>query len=354
MESSHEYLKGRGAQINPPNPFLKNASDNSAQEGIDEPLSLDTHTEVFYDNAKKIINKVPSPDIPLDYSINPYQGCEHGCVYCYARNAHTYWGWSAGLDFERKIIVKRNAAELLEAAFDKKTWKSAPIMFSGNTDCYQPIERKLGITRKCLEVFARYKNPVGIITKNHLVLRDLDLLEKLASHKLVHVFVSITTLDPYVRSIMEPRTSSIPMRWKVIETLSQKGIPVGVMIGPVIPGLTNHELPELMRLAAEKGAQSVGYTMVRLNGAVGDVFVNWIKQKLPDRAEKVLNQIKSMHGGKLNDSEFGRRMRGDGKIADSISHLFHLMKKKYFDGRALTPYNLEAFKRPDSGQLSLF
>ena len=354
MESSHEYIKGRGAQINPPNPFLKNALDNSAQDGVDEPLELEKHTEIFYDNAKKIINKVPSPDIPMDFSINPYQGCEHGCIYCYARNAHTYWGLSAGLDFERKIIVKQNAAELLAQEFEKKSWKSAPIMFSGNTDCYQPVERKLGITRECLEVFAKYRNPVGIITKNHLVLRDLDILEDLASQDLVHVFVSITSLDPVLRSMMEPRTSSVHKRWEVIETLASRNIPVGVMVGPVIPGLNNHELPELIETAADKGAQAIGYTMVRLNGAVGQIFENWIRQNLPDRAEKVLNQIKSMHGGKLNDSEFGRRMRGDGKIADSISHLFHLMKKKYFDGRALTPYNLEAFKRPGSGQLSLF
>ena len=354
MESSHEFLKGRGAQINPNNPYLKEELDNSAQYGIDEPLQMKAETEVFFEHAKKIINKVPSPDIPLDFSINPYQGCEHGCAYCYARNTHHYWGYSAGLDFERKIIVKENAAALLAAEFQKKSWKPAAIMFSGNTDCYQPLERKLGITRQCLAVFEQFKNPVGIITKNHLVLRDLDILEQLAQDNLVHVFVSITTLDPALRIAMEPRTSAIPKRWKVIETLATRGIPVGVMIGPVIPGLNNHELADIIEIAASKGASSIGYSMVRLNGAVGEIFENWIRMHFPDRADKVLNQIKSMHGGNLNDSEFGRRMRGEGKMAESISRLYKLLKEKYFSDRSLPPYNLEAFRRPGDNQLSLF
>ena len=354
MESTHKFLKGRGAQINPANPYLKQELDNSAQDGIDEPLHMRSETEILFEHGKKIINKVPSPDIPLDYSINPYQGCEHGCIYCYARNTHHYWGYSAGLDFERKILVKENAADLLAAEFQKKSWKPAAIMFSGNTDCYQPLERKLGITRKCLEVFKLFKNPVGIITKNHLVLRDLDILKELAREDLVHVFVSITTVNPDLRVAMEPRTSAVPKRWKVIETLASRGIPVGVMIGPIIPGLNNHELAEIIETAAIKGASSIGYTMVRLNGAVGKIFENWIQTHFPDRAEKVLNQIKSMHGGNLNDSEFGRRMRGEGKMADSISQLYHLMKAKYFSDRSFPPYNLTAFRRPGDNQLSLF
>ncbi|MEM6629469.1 MAG: PA0069 family radical SAM protein [Bacteroidota bacterium] len=354
MEASHEFLKGRGAQINPTNPFLKQELDNAAQEGIDEPLTMRIETEIRLEHAKKIINKVPSPDIPLDFSINPYQGCEHGCAYCYARNTHHYWGYSAGVDFERKIIVKKNAAELLAAEFEKKSWNPAPIMFSGNTDCYQPLERKLGITRKCLEVFKLYRNPVGIITKNHLVLRDLDILEVLAQENLVHVFVSITTINPKLRSAMEPRTSTISKRWEVIEACARKNIPVGVMIGPIIPGLNNHELPEIMETAAQRGAGSIGYSTVRLNGAVGEIFENWIRIHFPERAEKVLNQIKSMHGGTLNDSEFGRRMRGEGKLAESISHLYKLLKERYFAGRSLPAYNLTAFRKPGDSQLSLF
>jgi len=354
MEGSHEMLKGRGAQINPANPYLRHRMDNSALDGVDEPLMLENGTEVYLEHAKKIINKVPSPDIPLDYSINPYQGCEHGCIYCYARNAHTYWGFSAGLDFERKIIVKHNAADLLAQEFDHKKWKGSPIMFSGNTDCYQPLERNLKITRKCLEVFNAYKNPVGIITKNHLLLRDLDILKELARDSLVHVFISITTLDPQLRRVMEPRTSSLSKRWEIVEKLAAAAIPVGVMVGPVIPGLTNHELPEIIQNAAAYGASAVGYTMIRLNGSIRQVFEDWIHRHYPDRAEKVLNQIKAMHGGKLNDSQYGRRMRGEGKLADSIAQLFALLKDKYMANRAMPDYNLASFRRPAKAQLSLF
>ncbi len=345
-------LKGRGSQINPHNRFKKLSLDTHAEDGLDEPFEVDPRTQIVYDHPKKILTKNSSPDIPMDWSINPYQGCEHGCSYCYARNAHEYWGYSAGLDFERIIIVKENAAELLEKELQKPNWKPVPLMFSGNTDCYQPLERKFEITRRCLEVLARYRHPVSLITKNQLILRDLDLLKALAEHDLVHVALSITTLNEDLRRRMEPRTSPGLKRLEVVRKLSEAGIPVMAMLGPIIPGLNNHEIPEILEKAAEAGACSAGYNFVHLNGAVGGIFENWIRAHFPDRAEKVLSQIREAHGGKLNDSRFGVRMRGEGAIADSISQLFKLSKRKYFQGRSTPPYNLTAFRRP--GQMSLF
>ncbi|MEL6591463.1 MAG: PA0069 family radical SAM protein [Bacteroidota bacterium] len=354
MEKYQEPIKGRGAQINPANPYLKQEYDTEAKDGLDEPRVPDTKTEFFYEHPKKIINKVSSPDVPFEYSINPYQGCEHGCIYCYARNAHTYWGFSAGLDFERKIVVKENAPELLVKALENKRWEVKPIMFSGNTDCYQPIERKLQITRRCLEVMLRYHHPVSLITKNSLILRDLDLLQELAKEDLVHVAITITTLNEELRRAMEPRTASAKKRLEVVEKLSKAGIPVGVMLGPVIPGLNNHEIPNLVEASANAGAVSAGYTFVRLNGQIGEIFEHWIHQHFPDRAQKVLSQIKASHAGKLNDSEYGRRMRGEGEIAKSVSQLFKIAKRRFLVDRKMPPYNLKAFRRPGDGQLRLF
>jgi DNA repair photolyase len=354
MEKYPDPLKGRGAQINPPNPYLKQSYDTEVEDGLDEAMVPDPQTEFLFEHPKKILNKVSSPDIPLDWSINPYQGCEHGCIYCYARNSHQYWGYSAGLDFERKIIVKENAAQLLAEAFTKKSWRPSPVMFSGNTDCYQPVERKLKITRECLKVFVRFHHPVGLITKNSLILRDLDLLEMLAKENLVHVAVTITTLDESLRRVMEPRTASAQKRLDVIEQLNARGIPTGAMLGPVIPGLNNHEIPALVEAVAKRGARSVGYTFVRLNGAIGQVFENWIRLHFPDRTDKVLNQIAEAHGGKLNNSVFGERMRGKGEIAEGVVRLFKIAKSRYMQNREMPPYNLEAFRRPNEGQLSLF
>ncbi|MEM7370696.1 MAG: PA0069 family radical SAM protein [Bacteroidota bacterium] len=354
MEEFPEYLKGRGAQINPKNQFQQHRLDTQVEDGLDEPLVPSRETEFIYDHPKKIINKVSSPDIPLDYSINPYQGCEHGCTYCYARNSHEYWGYSAGLDFERKIIVKPDAPALLEKELRHPKWEPKPVMFSGNTDCYQPIERKLNITRQCLEVFLKYKHPVSIITKNSLVLRDLDLLTELAKDQLVHVFITITSLDESLRRLMEPRTASSIKRLEVVRRLSEAGIPVGVMLGPVIPGLNNHEIPNLVKETANAGALAAGYTFVRLNGAVGQIFENWIRKNFPDRADKVLSQIMGAHGGKLSDSRFGKRMSGEGEIAKSVAQLFRISKKKYFEGRSLPAYNLTAFHQTDRGQMRLF
>jgi DNA repair photolyase len=354
MINTLEYIKGRGAQIISDNPYLKNSYVTEHIEGLDEPMLSNSKTQLFYESPKKIVNKIDSPDLGLMYSLNPYQGCEHGCIYCYARNSHQYWGFSAGLDFERKIIVKENAPALLEKAFNNPNWEPSPIMLSGNTDCYQPIERKLKITRKLLEVYLKFKHPVSIITKNSLILRDLDLLQELSAMNLVHVNISITSLDESLRQKLEPRTASSNNRLKVVETLSAKGIPVNIMVAPVIPALNSHEIPEIIKAAAERGALSAAYTIVRLNGSIKDIFTDWIKKNFPERANKVLHQIADCHGGKLNDSRFGTRMRGEGFIAESIKNLFATARHKYMGNREMTDLNISAFTRPGNGQLTLF
>ncbi len=345
-------MKGRGARLNTDNPYNKQLYATEHIEALDEEFLSDEKTEYLFEFPKKIVNPVESPDIPIEYSLNPYQGCEHGCIYCYARNTHQYWGYSAGLDFERKILVKPNAPKLLEETINKKSWVVKPISLSGNTDCYQPAEKKFKITRGILEVLNRYRHPVGFITKNQLILRDLDLLKELAADNLVNVFVSITSLDEQLRRKLEPRTASAIRRLNVLETLSKNNIPCGVMLAPIIPGINSHEIPEIMKAAANAGATNAGYQIVRLNGAIGEIFTNWIHEHYPDRADKVLNQISDMHEGKLNDSRFGNRMKGDGKIAESIKQLFTASKKKYMPVKNPFEFNLTAFRKP--GQMSLF
>lgn len=354
MEKFHDFIKGRGAQINPPNPYHSNLLDTEEDDGIDIPMDSPESTQIFLEHPKKILNKITSPDLPMAYTLNPYQGCEHGCIYCYARNAHQYYGFSAGLDFEQKIIVKENAHELLKEALEAKSWKGETISFSGNTDCYQPLERKFEITRSCLKVCLEYSQSVGIITKNSLILRDLDILKAMASKNLVAVYITITTLDKDLRLTMEPRTATAQKRLDVLAKLSSAGIPCGVMIGPVIPGLNNHEIPQIMEKASAAGALSAGYNMVRLNGSIGVIFEDWIQTHYPDKADKVLNQIKACHAGKLNDSVYGRRMRGSGEIADSISQFFKLSKAKHFGDKKMPSVDKSVFKRPRDNQLSLF
>ncbi len=281
---------------------------------------------------KTIVNKVTSPDVGPGHSLNPYQGCEHGCIYCYARNSHEYWGYGAGLDFEQKILVKRNAVELLEAKLRSKSWKAEPIMLSGNTDCYQPVEKKLEITRNLLKTFLKYRHPVGIITKNALVQRDLDILKELNKERLINVNISITSLQEKTRRILEPRTASIKKRLETVEKLSKAGIPVRVMMAPIIPSINSHEIMPLVKEIAERGALGVGYTIVRLNGAIGGIFSDWIKKAMPDRAEKVLHQIEHVHGGSLNDSRFGTRMKGEGEFADQVAQQFKIARKTIFKG----------------------
>jgi DNA repair photolyase len=349
-----EYFDGRGAQVNPANKFLKTSYVQEHWEGIDEDTLLENkrtqYIEVF---PKTIVNKVESPDLG-EYSMNPYQGCEHGCLYCYARNTHEYWGYSAGMDFEQKILIKKNAPQLLEELFQKPKWEPYPIMFSGNTDCYQPIERKMQITRQMLEVCLKYRHPVGMITKNALILRDLDILTEMAKLRLVNVMVTITSLDEDLRMVMEPRTVTYKNRMKVLKQLSSNGISCGVMMAPIIPHINSYHIPAVIEEAAKNGATKAGYTIVRLNGQIGVIFKDWLFKNFPDRAEKVWHHIEECHGGKVNDSRFGTRMRGEGPIAESIRQLFKLSVKRCMGDPPKFSYDLSIFKRKGDEQLSLF
>lgn len=321
------------------------------KEGDNPDNNRTQYIEIF---PKTILNKVTSADIGMAYSMNPYQGCEHGCIYCYARNTHEYWGYSAGLDFERKILFKKNAPQLLEEKLKSKNWKAENIMFSGNTDCYQPIEKKLEITRKMLEVLWKYKHPVSFITKNKLILRDLDILIEMAKLNLVHVSISITSLKEETRRILEPRTASIRKRLETVKVLSENGIPVNVMMAPIIPSINNHEIFELVKTVSELGAKSVGYTIVRLNGAVGEIFTDWVHKTLPDRADKILHQIEDCHGGTLNSSQFGKRMRGEGKIAEQVAMQFRLARKKYLSDVCLPTLDYSLYEKLKNPQIKLF
>lgn len=352
MAEANDYFSGRGAQIKTGNKFLKNQYVTDHIEGLDEPLLENPATQVYEENARKVVNKVDSPDLRNMYSVNPYQGCEHGCIYCYARNTHEYYGFSAGLDFESKIIVKKNAAELLEKHILHPKWQAVPIMISGNTDCYQPQERKYQITRSMLKIMANYRHPVSMITKNGLVTRDIDLLKDLASDNLIQVYISITTLNEELRRKMEPRTASGLKRLNTVEQLAKAGVPVGIMNAPIIPGLNHHEIPVILKAAADAGALTAGMTVVRLNGSIGKIFEDWLRKNFPDRFDKVWNQICSLHDGNVNDSQFGRRMSGEGNIADAIHQLFTVSKRKFFEGRTMPPFNLTKFRK--GGLLSLF
>lgn len=348
------YEKGRGAQFNPKNKFLKGEYVQEHVEGIDDWEQEHRETQFVYDDSKTIVNKVTSPDVGMLWSANPYQGCEHGCVYCYARNTHEYWGYSAGLDFESRIVVKRNAPALLRKFFDNKNWEPATLSLSGNTDCYQPIERKLKITRALLEICLEYRNPVGIITKNALVLRDMDIIQEMAKMNLIRVFTSITSLDEDLRKVMEPRTASYRGRLKVVETLSNAGVPTGIMNAPLIPGLNDMHMHDVLKAASESGAQWAGYTVVRLNGAVGGIFKDWLHKSFPDRADKVWHQIAECHEGNVNDSRWGNRIVGDGKFAELIKSQFDIYCKKYHLNETKPELNTADFRRVKNKQMSLF
>ncbi len=311
-------------------------------------------TEFIEVHPKTMLNKVDSPDIGVCYSMNPYQGCEHGCVYCYARNTHTYWGYSAGVDFEQKILVKKAAPQVLDAELRKPSYQPLPIMLAGNTDCYQPAERQFGITRQILEVLWKHRHPVGLITKNSLILRDLDLLKQMAELRLVKVSVSLTTLSEDTRRLLEPRTASVKSRLHTIETLAAAGIPVNVMLAPIVPGLTDHELLAMAEQVALRGASSIGYQVVRLNGDVAAIFEDWVRKAMPDRAERILHRIQDCHGGQLNDNRFGTRMRGEGQIADIIAQQYRLAKRLYFSDKSIPPYDFELFRQLKNPQLKLF
>lgn len=349
---STDKIKGQGAVTNVHNHFEKNRYEKSIyDDDFEEEIAK---TQVQFVFPKTIVNPVKSPDLHMAYSMNPYQGCEHGCAYCYARPTHEYWGYSAGVDFERIILAKKNAPELLEKFFKKRGYKPEPIMLSGNTDCYQPIERKLQITRSLLQVCLDYRHPVSILTKNALVTRDMDILTQLAEKNLVTVALSIPTINEELRRKLEPRTSSAPTKLKALETLSQNGIPSFVMVAPIIPGLNSMEILPIVEAIAEKGALGFGYTLVRLNDTVEPVFTDWLTEHYPDRKEKVLHQIAGMHGGKVGEKNVAKRKVGEGNIAEMIHNTFRIAKQKYFAGKKMQPLATHLFDGTKGEQLSLF
>ena len=354
VQIDRDIVRGRGAQINPDNPYdNRTKSKESDEMWIDQDLPV-TKTRVINTYPKTIVNKVDSPDTGMEYSLNPYQGCEHGCVYCYARNTHTYWGYSSGTDFETTILAKMNAPELLEKKITSKRWKPYPIMLSGNTDCYQPVEKGLKITRKLLEVFLKYRHPVGIVTKNTLILRDLDILKELNRLNLVSIAISINTLDDKLRQKLEPRASSIHKRLDLIDKLSSAGLPVTVLAAPIIPGLNDHDIFNLVKAVARLGARRISHIVLRLNGDLPEIFSDWLDRSYPDRAKKVLNKISELHKGKLGSSVYGERMEGSGIISDIISQQFKMAKRLYLLDNAPFEYNLSVFDKQKSAQMKLF
>jgi DNA repair photolyase len=354
QQANDRHEKGRGAQYNPKNRFLKGEYVLEHLEGIDDWEQEKRNTEYIVDNSKTLVNEVTSPDVGMMYSANPYQGCEHGCIYCYARNSHEYWGYSAGVDFESRIVVKKNAPALLRKFFNNKNWVPATISLSGNTDCYQPVERKMKITRALLEICLEFRNPVGILTKNALVLRDFDIIQDLAKMNLVRVMTSITSLDEGLRRVMEPRTASYRGRLKVVETLSKAGVPTGIMNAPLISGLNDMHMHDVLQAASDAGAKWAGYTVVRLNGAIGGIFKDWLYKSFPDRADKVWRQIGDCHEGQVNDSRFGNRMVGDGKFAEIIKTQFKIYCRKFHLNETPVEMNTKDFRRVVTGQGMLF
>ncbi len=346
--------KGRGAGSNLSGRFEKTQREGDPREFLPEPeLEPSPRTEFLKDHARTAITRNESPDVGFRASINPYRGCEHGCVYCYARPTHEYLGYSAGLDFETKILVKEDLPLLLRRELLRKNYEAEPINISGVTDCYQPAERKFRITRACLEVFREFQHPFTIITKNHLVTRDLDLIAPMASLRAAAVFVSVTSLNPKITEVLEPRTSRPPARLEAIRALSEAGVPVGVMVAPVIPGLTDHEMPAILEAAAQAGAKHAGFVPVRLPLAVAPLFTEWLGHHFPDRKEKILNRIRDLRGGQLNAPQFHARMRGEGEFAALFSQMFHGACRKFALNQAELPLTRENFRRPGE-QLGLF
>ena len=348
-------IHGRGASWSPANRFEKlhvDLSDVDVDPAEEEERPRRA-TQYFRDGSKTIITRNNSPDVGFEASVNPYRGCEHGCIYCYARPTHEYLGFSAGLDFESKIMVKTDAPGLLRAELESPHWRPQVIVMSGVTDPYQPVEKRLRITRRCLEVLAKFRNPVAIITKNRLVTRDVDLLQKLAKFDAVAVNISITSLDPKLQRVLEPRTSPPEARLDAIKQLRAARIPVGVMVAPIIPGLTDHEAPKILEACAQAGAQFAGYTIVRLPWAVAPLFERWLEEHFPDRKEKVLGRIRDLRGnGRLNDSEWHTRMTGEGIFAEQIASLFKVGRRRAGIGERLQ-LSTASF-RPPREQLTLW
>jgi DNA repair photolyase len=345
-------MHGRGTTHNPSSRFDRLVYEPDEEFAIDGGSLPDT--QVFHDTSRTIITHNDSPDVGFDCSINPYRGCEHGCIYCYARPTHEYLGFSAGLDFESRILAKLAAPLLLRQELSAKAWKPQPLAISGVTDPYQPVERRFRLTRGCLEVLVECRNPVVVITKNHLVTRDTDLLAELAHYNAAAVYLSISTLDGSLAGLLEPRASRPLQRLAAIETLTRAGIPTGVMVAPLIPGLTDHQVPAILKAAAQAGATSAGYTLLRLPHGVADLFEAWLKQHFPDRKEKVLNRIRETRGGQLSDPRYGTRMRGEGEYAGQLSQLFSLARKQAGIRGAHWALCTSAFQKPRNAQLELF
>ena len=351
MSSNYQKIKGRGSSSNPANRFDKIDFIPDEEFYKDE---TKPKTEFFKDTSKTIITYNKSPDINFEASINPYRGCEHGCVYCYARPNHEHLGLSAGLDFETKIFVKENAPELLIKELSSKKWKPQTIAISGVTDCYQPCEKHFEITRRCLEILNEFRNPVGIVTKNHMVTRDIDILKELAEINAAVVMISITTLDSTLARLMEPRTSQPELRLKAIKQLTEIGIPVGVLIAPVIPGLTDHEIPKIIESAVEAGAKYAGYVMLRLPFGVKDIFTNWLEQHYPGKKNKVLNRVMSVRDGKLYVSEIFNRQKGQGVFAEQVAKMFEIACRKNGIDKNRVNLSTDKFNNPYKKQLELF
>jgi DNA repair photolyase len=344
-------IKGRGTSLNPPVRFNKFIFEEDEDYQGEEKKML---TQFYIDDSRSVISVNDSPDVDFSYSFNPYRGCEHGCIYCYARPTHSYLGFSAGLDFESKIMVKKDAPQLLENEFRKKNYKPDVVIFSGNTDCYQPVEKKLQITRRALETCLSFRNPVSVITKSSLVQRDIDILSQMAESGLVKVTLSITTLNNKLALLMEPRSTSPSMRLKTIEMLSSNNIPAAVNIGPVIPGLTDEEIPDILKAASAAGAESADYIMLRLPLEVKDLFLNWLKEEFPDRYNKVVNRVSETQGGKMYNPEFHKRFRGVGEYADLVERLFDLNCRKLGLNSLHRKFDLSQFHIPRQDQYTLF
>ena len=354
----HGPLPGRGAHTNPPNRFapllLTPDPDNPDAFSADPADRPHARTQFFVDGTESLLTKNDSPDIPFTVGLNPYRGCEHGCAYCFARPYHEYLGWSSGLDFETKIMVKTRAPELLRRELSSPKWEPQSIAMSGVTDCYQPAERHFRVTRGCLEVCAEFRQPISIVTKNALVTRDRDLLAELARHRATAVYVSITTLDPDLAGQLEPRASRPAARLRAIRELTAAGIPVGVMVAPVLPGLTDHEMPAILAAAAAAGATRAGYIILRLPHAVKDVFLQWLDDHAPTKNARILDRLRQLRGGQLNVSEWGTRLRGEGLFADQIRDLFRATTRRAGLNEERHPLATAAFRRPGGEQLSLF
>jgi DNA repair photolyase len=360
MENMRPHAKGRGSQIDPPNHFGGPSHELDLEQVEHDQEYLDglakRPTEYIADHSKSIVTKNDSPDVGFRYSLNPYRGCQHGCVYCFARPTHEYLSLNAGLDFETKIHVKHDAPELFRAFLSRDRWVPEPIVIAPNTDAYQPGERQFRLTRRCLEVAAEFRQPIAMITKNALVLRDLDILGPMAEEGLIHVHVSVTTLDAELARAMEPRTSTPEARLRAIRGLTEAGVPTAVMVAPVIPGLTDNEIPAILQAAKEAAAQGASYGLLRLPLTVAPVFQEWLRRCYPDRAQRVESRIRSVRDGKLNSSQFGERMRGSGELARQISAMFKVFARKQGLDRPLPPLHCDKFHvtRSEDGQMWLF